>query len=172
MRPRDVLAANLNALMAARPDLSRLQDITAASDGKLTNGTLDRVRRAEVALTLDKLADLAEVFDVQPWQLLVEGFDPHAIPQLADARFLLQIRELVASVPLEVHQSEAANQKQLAAVRPSEKQLIHDKPAPALYSHIREEERAEHDEHAVPAKKRHAAKKNHGPTRRSGGSRT
>jgi transcriptional regulator with XRE-family HTH domain len=101
MRPRDVLAENLRKLMKAREDLSRFPDITSASRGELTNGTLDRIRRAEVALTIDKLASLAEVFDLEPWQLLVENLNPKALPRLADSSLLSQIKAMVESAKAE-----------------------------------------------------------------------
>lgn len=97
MRPRDVLADNLRALMKARPDRSRFPDIQAASKGSLTNGTLDRIRRAEVAITLDKLGDLADAFGLAPWQLLVEGLNPEALPQLLTSDALRQILDAVSS---------------------------------------------------------------------------
>jgi transcriptional regulator with XRE-family HTH domain len=68
MRPRDILAANLRALMAARPDLDTLPKITARSG--VSNGTLDRIRRAAVATRVDELARLAAAFGVEPWELL------------------------------------------------------------------------------------------------------
>lgn len=71
MRPRDVLAANLRKLMAAAPGLSRLPEVVEASSGALTNGTLDRVRRATHATSIDTLETIAEVFGVEPWHLLV-----------------------------------------------------------------------------------------------------
>lgn len=95
MRPRDILAENLKTLMAAKGML--FPEITAASSGKLTNGTLDRIRRAKVAVTLDKLGDLAEAFKLEPWQLLVEGLNPEELPRLAGQKLLSEIRELVRS---------------------------------------------------------------------------
>ncbi len=68
MRPRDILAANLRAFMAARPDLDTLPKLTARSG--VTNGTLDRIRRAAVSTRIDELARLASAFGVQPWELL------------------------------------------------------------------------------------------------------
>lgn len=68
MRPRDILAANLRALMAAHPDLNTLPKITARSG--VSNGTLDRIRRAAVATRVDELHDLAGAFGVEPWELL------------------------------------------------------------------------------------------------------
>jgi hypothetical protein len=68
-RPRDILSANLRALMRQHPDLNTLPKITARSG--VSNGTLDRIRRAETACRIDELAKLARAFGVQPWQLLV-----------------------------------------------------------------------------------------------------
>ncbi len=53
MRPRDILANNLRALMAARPDLGTLPKVTAACG--VSNGTLDRIRRAAVSTGIDEL---------------------------------------------------------------------------------------------------------------------
>ena len=68
MRPRDILAANLRAFMAARPDLDTLPKLTARSG--VTNGTLDRIRRAAVSTRVDELGRLAEAFGVEPWEML------------------------------------------------------------------------------------------------------
>lgn len=68
MRPRDILASNLRALMAARPDLDTLPKITARCG--VTNGTLDRIRRAVVSTRVDELQRLARAFGVEPWELL------------------------------------------------------------------------------------------------------
>ena len=69
MRPRDILSKNLRALMAERPDLDTLPKITKASG--ISNGTLDRVRRAASALRVDDLAPLAAAFGIEPWELLL-----------------------------------------------------------------------------------------------------
>jgi transcriptional regulator with XRE-family HTH domain len=68
MRPRDILANNLRALMAARPDLNTLPKITAHSG--VSNGTLDRIRRAVVSTRVDELEKLGRAFGVEPWELL------------------------------------------------------------------------------------------------------
>jgi transcriptional regulator with XRE-family HTH domain len=68
MRPRDILAANLRALMAARPDLDSLPKITARSG--VSNGTLDRIRRAVVSTRVDELEKLGRAFGIEPWELL------------------------------------------------------------------------------------------------------
>jgi transcriptional regulator with XRE-family HTH domain len=71
MRPRDVLASNLRKLMAAVPSLSRIPDLVEATGGELSNGTIDRVRRASISTGVDVLEAIAEAFGIEPWQLLV-----------------------------------------------------------------------------------------------------
>lgn len=68
MRPRDILANNLRALMAARPDLNTLPKITAASG--VSNGTLDRIRRAAVSTRVDELERLGKAFGIEAWEML------------------------------------------------------------------------------------------------------
>jgi transcriptional regulator with XRE-family HTH domain len=82
-RPRDILAANMKALMSAKNDLRLLPQITAKSG--ISNGTLDRTRRAASALNIDDLGRLARAFGLEAWQLLVPALDANAPPQLADA---------------------------------------------------------------------------------------
>ena len=60
MRPRDILAANLRAMMAAHPELNTLPKITAASG--VSNGTLDRIRRAVVSTRVDELERIGRAF--------------------------------------------------------------------------------------------------------------
>jgi hypothetical protein len=78
--PRDILAANLKALMAAHPDLNTLPKIT--QKGGPPNGVLDRMRRADAACRIDSVAQVARVFGLQTWQMLVPNLDPAQLPQL------------------------------------------------------------------------------------------
>lgn len=71
MTPRHILAANLKALMASHPDLNTLPKITARCG--VSNGTLDRIRRAAVATRVDELEPLARAFGVEAWELLRPG---------------------------------------------------------------------------------------------------
>lgn len=83
MRPRDILAANLRTFMAARPDLNTLPKLTARSG--VTNGTLDRIRRATVSTRVDELGRLAEAFGVEPWEML----RPHGVASLSPLGLML-----------------------------------------------------------------------------------
>lgn len=67
--PRQVLADNLRRLMAADINLSSQSKVLRRANG-LSNGTLDRIRRATVSCGVDELQKLAEVFNVEPWELL------------------------------------------------------------------------------------------------------
>lgn len=99
MRARAILSKNLRALIdTARegdPRLGAIRKVAEASGGKLTNGTVGRIAAGTHTTDIDTLADLAEVFGLQPWQLLVENLNPKALPRLVDAAFLSQIKQLV-----------------------------------------------------------------------------
>jgi hypothetical protein len=77
-----ILAANLRALMKARPDLSSNMKLEAASRGAVKKSTVQRVLKAEVACDLRTLANISRVFDLEPWQLLIQGFNPADPPVL------------------------------------------------------------------------------------------
>lgn len=98
MRARAILSKNLRTLIQqAREDdprLGAIRKVAAESGGKLTNGTVGRIAAGTHVTDIDTLADLAEVFGLQPWQLLVENLNPKALPRLADAEFLLQIKQI------------------------------------------------------------------------------
>lgn len=83
MRPRDILAGNLRAFMAMRPDLGTLPKITKASG--VTNGTLDRIRRAAVSTRIDELERLGKAFGVEAWEML----RPHGVASLSPLALLL-----------------------------------------------------------------------------------
>ncbi len=82
-RPREILAANLQRLMEARPHLNTLPRIAAA--GGPSNGTLDRIRRCQAGASIDQLEKLARVFELEPWQLLIDGLEPNNPPLVRGA---------------------------------------------------------------------------------------
>lgn len=69
MRPRDILAANIKALIESNPAYGSPAALIKASG--IPNGTLGRIRAAQVATTVDNLQGLAVAFKVEPWELLV-----------------------------------------------------------------------------------------------------
>jgi len=95
MTPSEILANNLRALMAAAPGLDTVQKIVKQSDGRLSNGKVDRIRRNASVTDINTLNELAAVFGLKPWQLLIEGLNPAALPTLSNAQLLAQIKDLV-----------------------------------------------------------------------------
>lgn len=75
---REVFARNLNALMAARPELETPAKVTKLSG--VPNGPVGRYRLAQVSANLDAIQKLAEAFGMPAWQMLVPGLDPHNLP--------------------------------------------------------------------------------------------
>jgi transcriptional regulator with XRE-family HTH domain len=69
--------------MAARPDLDTLPKITTRCG--VSNGTLDRIRRAVVSTRVDELERLGRAFGVEPWELL----RPHGHARLSPLALLL-----------------------------------------------------------------------------------
>lgn len=69
MRPRDILAANLNDLIAATEKYRSPKALVTASG--VSNGTIGRIRNADVATTLDQLEGLARAFEREAWELLL-----------------------------------------------------------------------------------------------------
>jgi transcriptional regulator with XRE-family HTH domain len=102
MRSRKTLAANVNALMATKPGLSSPRQVVKA--GGATNGTLGRIRNGEVGASVDQLDQLARVFGVEPWQLLVPNLDPKSLPVLGGMP--TQYRKLLEKVRVAAAQAD------------------------------------------------------------------
>jgi hypothetical protein len=66
-KERDVLAMHVKNLMNGSEFNSQP---TLAKKTEMGSGTIGRILRAEAAVTLDTLAAIAKVFDLQPWQLI------------------------------------------------------------------------------------------------------
>lgn len=115
-RLRKILRENVRALIEdarSTPSKSKVSTILAVAQhsqaigGGLTNGTVGRMATGESPVNIDAIDDLAAAFGLQPWQLLVEKLNPKALPQLADAAFLLRLEELVHSASVAVDQKDA-----------------------------------------------------------------
>lgn len=91
--PREVLSANLKRLMEAHPGLSTIKKVAQRST--LSNGKVGRIYAASHTTDIDALRQIAHAFDLEPWQLLVEGLNPDALPALAGPDLLHEIRRLV-----------------------------------------------------------------------------
>lgn len=75
-----VLRDNLRRLLKLLPGESGVAQLMAKTGFK--NGTAQRLLAAETSIGLDVLSQLARGFDLQPWQLLVQGLDPENLPAL------------------------------------------------------------------------------------------
>jgi hypothetical protein len=96
MSPRALLSANLKALMAANEaKLGTIKKVAEASG--LSNGKVGRIYAASHTTDIDALSHLAEAFGLEPWQLMVSGLNPNALPNLSTTPVLEQIRSLVAA---------------------------------------------------------------------------
>lgn len=101
MATREILSKNLYTLMKESPrfaHLSTIQKIVVASGGKLANGTVGRMTKGDAPTDVDRLGELAEVFGLQAWQLLVPDIKANTVPVLADSTYLDNIREIVKSI--------------------------------------------------------------------------
>lgn len=66
--------------MAARPALDTVAKVAKASH--VGNGTIQRIKTAEVACAIDTLHAIARAFELEAWQLMVPGIDPRNPPVL------------------------------------------------------------------------------------------
>lgn len=66
------MADNLVRLMSESKHLRTIKQMHAACP-EVSTGTIDRIRREEVATSVDVLAALASAFELEPWQMLVPG---------------------------------------------------------------------------------------------------
>jgi hypothetical protein len=100
---RQVVAANLKALMASHPALDTFPKIVAANGP--SNGTLDRIRRMTASTTIDTLDVLAKVYGLEAWQLMVPNLDPTNPPMLshvaeAQQKLFEQFKQAFKTLPM------------------------------------------------------------------------
>jgi len=91
---RAILAANLKRLIDYEAQRLNIEPTVNAwaLRRELNVRLIDRLTKAENAVTLDKLQEIADACGLQPWQLLLEDFDP---AQPADAPITEQERSLL-----------------------------------------------------------------------------
>ena len=117
---RDVLAANLKALMEANPTygtLLALEKATATRGGgkKIGKTTLGNILAKKTPINLDYVEVLGKVFGMAPWQMLVPDLRPQN-PQILkstgpeEEALWKKLDELQALR----HQAEEASSRQLA----------------------------------------------------------
>lgn len=84
-KSREVLAANIRALMDAMPEVGKQELIVARADAlglKIAQSTVSRVRNAAVAIDLDTLDVLARVFKIEACKLLKSNLGGVDVRQL------------------------------------------------------------------------------------------
>jgi hypothetical protein len=129
MRARDILSKNVRALIEdareSKPELGTIKKVAEVSGGRLTNGTVGRMATGESPVNIDAVGDLARVFGLEPWQLLVENLNPKALPRLADSSLLSQIKAMVESAKFQ-NEEDSSSPKDEQPVQLSER----DRPVP------------------------------------------
>lgn len=92
-----VVGENVLALMKARN--LKQQHVAALAKQRgapIDQTTVGRIARAEIPTTVDRLHAIALGIGVQPWQLLIEGLDPHTLPQIGADSLPVDERKLLA----------------------------------------------------------------------------
>lgn len=83
MRPRDTLAANIQALTAKWETSNKHKKL--CEDSGVPNGTLERITKAAVSAGVDWLEPIAQALGVEPWELLVPPERRAQLRALSDA---------------------------------------------------------------------------------------
>lgn len=73
-----ILAANVNRLM----DAGKWANRRLSKASGVSEGAIQRARRADVSANLETIEGLAAVFHVDPWMMLVEDLDPANLPTM------------------------------------------------------------------------------------------
>jgi len=99
---KQILWANVLALM--KRDFGRENLTTLAKKARIGPGTVTRIKEQSTSVGLDVLEQIARVFNVQPWQLLlpeldVDNLPPH--PNLAVWPFKHVSQEAYDTLPAE-----------------------------------------------------------------------
>lgn len=76
---KKILSKNVTQLLDSRPDTSRL---TLSKQMKVADGTLGRIKYGNGNPNIETLEAIARFFRIEPWQLLVDGFDLKAPPAI------------------------------------------------------------------------------------------
>jgi len=79
---KTILSHSVGKLLKTKQGISRL-DLSKQMD--VADGTLGRIKYGNGNPNIQTVESIATFFRVQPWQLLVEGFDPKKPPTLLSA---------------------------------------------------------------------------------------
>lgn len=85
MGARDVLAANLRALLDSHATVNTVLALEQATERigvKVGKSTIQRALTRETPLNLDYIEAIAKVFELDTWQLLVQNLAPKNPPVL------------------------------------------------------------------------------------------
>lgn len=101
----EILAKNVKALLANKHGPSTQTDL--ASRSGVAQATIGRILRADSGARIGTVAQIAKVYGLQAWQLLVDGFNPGNPPVLrplsaTEQEFYARLRgaaELLAQMP-------------------------------------------------------------------------
>jgi transcriptional regulator with XRE-family HTH domain len=99
-RTRQILAANLSRLIERDSAAGQRPSVRAWALGKgLDVRMIARLAKGEHAVTLDKLAEIADACGLQPWHLLYDDLDPTNPPDAPvsdeDRKMLAKLRRLL-----------------------------------------------------------------------------
>lgn len=100
---RAVLWANVSALMRhhwRKENLSRL-----AREANIGPGSASRIKDQETSVGIDIVQAVADVFGLQPWQLMTPGLDPKSPPAYvmpaSEYRHYLAMKEVLSGLTRE-----------------------------------------------------------------------
>lgn len=89
MDTKQILWANVRALMVNKygdENLYRTMKESKAAGWPISLGSLQRIKEQETAVGLDVLDKIANFFELQAWQLLIEDLDPTNPPVFLNAK--------------------------------------------------------------------------------------
>jgi transcriptional regulator with XRE-family HTH domain len=94
-----VLAANLNTLIKWNKEHGKPLSSNAklAKKAGVSSSTIGQMRRAEGAVTISSLSQVADALGVTPWQLITPGLAPGDLPEVisdpGEKRLLMAFRD-------------------------------------------------------------------------------
>jgi hypothetical protein len=106
MKASKNLRENVNALMRSR-DWTSNKPIISASNGRLTNGTLGRIRGTGENTKLSQVEELAQVFGVEPHALLAPDLMPSIAAPTLQAAVARIAKTLAQDMPDDIRQDAA-----------------------------------------------------------------
>ena len=75
-----ILADNLQRSIGPGRRFATILELESKS--KVGKSTIDRIRKGETSAGIENLEAIAHAYGLEPWQLLVAGFDPNNPPKL------------------------------------------------------------------------------------------